>query len=51
MDRRPASGRNAAAIAGHLLHPLLVTFPVAFLIGALLTDLAFAGHALHWHRI
>ena len=44
MDSRRASGlRSTAAIAGHPLHPLLVTFPIAFLIGALLTDLAFQG--------
>lgn len=44
MDSRHASGlRSTAAIAGHPLHPLLVTFPIAFLIGAFLTDLAFQG--------
>ena len=35
--------RSTAAIAGHPLHPLLVTFPIAFLVGALLSDLAFYG--------
>lgn len=44
MDSRQASGmRSTAAIAGHPLHPLLVTFPIAFLVGALLTDLASQG--------
>jgi uncharacterized membrane protein len=32
---------SKAAIAGHPLHPLLVPFPVAFLVGALLTDLSY----------
>lgn len=31
--------RSTVAIGGHPLHPLLVTFPIAFLIGAFLTDL------------
>ena len=44
MDADPRFGvRSTAAIAGHPLHPLLVTFPIAFLIGAFLTDLAFYG--------
>jgi uncharacterized membrane protein len=44
MDSRQASGlRGTVAIAGHPLHPLLVTFPIAFLIGAVLTDLTFQG--------
>ena len=30
-----------AAIAGHPLHPLLVTLPIGFLIGAFLSDIAF----------
>jgi uncharacterized membrane protein len=44
MDRRqPTRLRSTAAIYGHPLHPLLVTLPIGFLIGALLTDLAFHG--------
>lgn len=44
MDsRQPSRLRSIAAINGHPLHPLLVAFPIAFLIGALLTDLAFQG--------
>jgi uncharacterized membrane protein len=44
MDsRQPSRLRSTAAIDGHPLHPLLVAFPIAFLIGALLTDLAFQG--------
>jgi uncharacterized membrane protein len=30
-----------AAIAGHPLHPLLIPFPIAFFVGAFLTDLAY----------
>jgi len=29
-----------AAISGHPLHPALIPFPIAFLVGALGTDLA-----------
>jgi uncharacterized membrane protein len=32
---------STARIAGHPIHPMLVPFPIAFLIGALLADLAF----------
>jgi len=34
---------STAAIAGHPLHHMLIAFPVAFLIGAFVTDLAFTG--------
>src|SRR5215203_739998 len=33
--------QSTAAIAGHPLHHMLIVFPVAFLIGALGTDIAF----------
>lgn len=32
---------STVAIAKHPLHPLLVTFPIAFLVGAAATDVAF----------
>lgn len=32
---------STAAIRGHPIHPMLVPFPLAFLVGALLTDLAY----------
>jgi len=32
---------STARFAGHPIHPMLVPFPIAFLIGALLADLAF----------
>jgi uncharacterized membrane protein len=42
----PADNNDAvpstAAIFGHPLHPMLVPFPIAFLVGALASDLAFA---------
>jgi uncharacterized membrane protein len=43
--------RSTAAIAGHPIHLMLVPFPVAFLGGALATDLAFWGTGdLFWAR-
>jgi uncharacterized membrane protein len=34
---------STAAIAGHPIHPMLVPFPIAFLVGALASDLVFWG--------
>src|SRR5438552_16414098 len=39
----PVSIPSIAAIKGHPLHPILVPFPIAFLVGALASDLAFWG--------
>ncbi|MBX6368656.1 MAG: hypothetical protein IRZ04_11785, partial [Rhodospirillales bacterium] len=39
FDAKP----SRAAIAGHPIHPMLVPFPIAFLVGALVVDLAFAS--------
>ena len=48
MDRIDSPPRalpqSTARIAGHPVHPMLVPFPIAFLVGALLTDIAY----LHW---
>ncbi len=33
--------RSRASIAGHPIHPMLVTIPIACFVGALLTDLAY----------
>ena len=33
--------KSTATIAGHPIHPMLVPFPIAFLVGALLTDIAY----------
>jgi uncharacterized membrane protein len=36
----PAGVPSRVAIAGHPLHPMMVTFPIAFLVGALGCDVA-----------
>lgn len=33
--------RSTAKILGHPIHPMLVPFPIAFLVGTLLSDIAF----------
>jgi uncharacterized membrane protein len=40
MSVNPAS---TAKLGTHPLHPMLIPFPVAFLVGAFVTDLAFIG--------
>jgi uncharacterized membrane protein len=40
-DEVPATAR----LAGHPIHPMLIPFPIAFLTGALLTDLVFIATA------
>lgn len=35
--------KSTAKIANHPLHPMLIPFPIAFLVGALLVDLVFLG--------
>ena len=41
--------RSTASIGGHPIHPMLVPFPIAFLVGALLTDIAFVrGGSAFW---
>jgi uncharacterized membrane protein len=37
--------RSTAAVFGHPIHPMLVVFPIGFLVGALVTDLTFWGTA------
>lgn len=37
----PASTPSSVAIAGHPLHPMLITFPVAYLLAVPASDLAF----------
>src|SRR5205085_11520058 len=34
---------STAKIANHPLHPMLIPFPIAFLVGTLVSDLAFIG--------
>jgi uncharacterized membrane protein len=40
-EYRDSGITSTVAIAGHPLHPLLVTFPIAFLTGVFATDLGF----------
>lgn len=40
-EYRDSGVPSTVAIAGHPLHPLIVTFPIAFLTGALATDLGY----------
>lgn len=40
-EYRDSGVPSTVAIAGHPLHPLIVTFPIAFLTGALGTDLGY----------
>lgn len=37
--------RSTAALFGHPLHPMLIPFPIAAFIGALVTDIAYAETA------
>ncbi|HXH06201.1 MAG TPA: DUF2231 domain-containing protein [Vicinamibacterales bacterium] len=43
--------RSAASVAGHPLHPMLIPFPVAFLVGAVAFDLLglATDRATFWH--
>lgn len=44
--------KSTASIAGHPLHPALIPFPIAFLTGALVTDLVFwLGNEEFWARM
>jgi uncharacterized membrane protein len=48
---RVAAAPSTAAILGHPIHPMLVPFPLAFLVGVLLADLAYWGTAdAFWAR-
>lgn len=44
-DRGAHRPRSTAAIFGHPLHPMLVPFPIAFFIAALVTDIAYTQTA------
>lgn len=41
---------SVAAIAGRPVHPLLVPYPVAFITGALITDLSYWWTTLPWYN-
>lgn len=44
MAHRHTNGiPSTAAISGHPLHPMLVPFPIAYLVGALVSDFAYLG--------
>lgn len=48
MGHRAIPSR-AAIPGGHPIHPMLIPFPIAFLVGALLTDgMSFASEAAFW---
>jgi uncharacterized membrane protein len=50
-DYRDAGITSTVAVAGHPLHPLLVTFPIAFLVSALATDFGYwLTHDPFWAR-
>jgi uncharacterized membrane protein len=51
-DYRDSGVPSTVAIAGHPFHPLIVTFPIAFLVGAAGTDLAYwlTSNDLFWAR-
>lgn len=41
LSRPPKSTRSFVAVAQHPVHPMLVTFPIAYLFGAFASDLVF----------
>lgn len=41
LSPAPKSTRSFAAVAGHPLHPMLVAFPIAYVLGTLASDLAY----------
>jgi uncharacterized membrane protein len=50
-DYQDAGITNTVSVAGHPLHPLLVTFPIAFLLGAFGTDIGYwLTHDPFWAR-
>ncbi|MGE5537072.1 MAG: DUF2231 domain-containing protein [Gemmatimonas sp.] len=42
-EERSTGVRSTVAIGGHPIHPMLVPFPIAFLVGALATDLTYTA--------
>ena len=51
MAQNPSGVPSAAQVSGHPLHPMLVPFPIAYLVGALVSDLAyFATNDPFWAR-
>ncbi|HEY8506635.1 MAG TPA: DUF2231 domain-containing protein [Gemmataceae bacterium] len=51
-DDHTPDAPSTAAVLGHPLHPAMIPFPIAFLTGALATDLAFWGTSdPFWARV
>lgn len=51
-DRIVDTAHSNVAVAGHPLHPMLVTFPIAFLLAALASDLVYLfDGAPFWARM
>jgi uncharacterized membrane protein len=51
-DYRDSGVPSTVAIAGHPLHPLIVTFPLAFLTGAFGADIGYLfTHDVFWARV
>jgi uncharacterized membrane protein len=40
---RMTNPKSSAQIAGHPIHPMLVPFPIAFLVGTFVSDIVFSG--------
>lgn len=52
QEYRDSGIPSKVAIAGHPFHPLIVTFPIAFLVGVLGTDVGYwLTHDAFWARV
>lgn len=52
LRRKPTEAKTAVALGSHPMHPMVVPFPIAFLITALASDLAFLATADEfWARL
>ncbi len=52
MARVDKAVPSTAAIAGHPIHPMLVPFPIAFLIGAFVSDIAYSlSNSSFWAQL
>jgi uncharacterized membrane protein len=51
MTERHEEIKSTAAINGHPIHPMLIAFPIAFLVGAFVTDVLYAiNDDVFWAR-
>lgn len=51
QDEHTAGITSTVNIAGHPIHPVLIPFPIAFLVGALLTDIGYwLAEDVFWAR-